>query len=136
MDNAPKVNKSYQDVMPLIPGVVLLFQPGILSPWDAYSPVFAIVYWAALYLLFVDRYILMLHCTSHRPCFYKQHRWLDRWRRGAVAALSSRRRWGRPAPEPRRRRSHPSHADRWRHVSQGCAEVRHRPLASLLPDRR
>ncbi len=63
----------------LIPGVVLLFQPGILSPWDAYSPLFAIAYWAALYLLFVDRYILMLHCTSHRPCFYKQHRWLDRW---------------------------------------------------------
>ena len=63
----------------LVPGVALLYWPGVLAPWDALSPVFAIGYWALLFLAFVDRYILMLHCISHRACFRPRFRWLNRW---------------------------------------------------------
>jgi fatty acid desaturase len=38
---------------------------------------FAPVYWAALFGLLVDRFTLMLHCTSHRPLFKPRHRALN-----------------------------------------------------------
>jgi hypothetical protein len=63
----------------LLPGALVLYTPGVLSPWDALSPAFAIAYWAVLFLAFVDRYILMLHNTSHRPCFHRGFRWVNRW---------------------------------------------------------
>ncbi|PKN54936.1 MAG: fatty acid desaturase [Deltaproteobacteria bacterium HGW-Deltaproteobacteria-14] len=42
---------------------ILAFVPGVLSPW------YALAYLAVLFAGFVDRYILMLHCTSHRRLF-------------------------------------------------------------------
>ncbi|HKP62458.1 MAG TPA: fatty acid desaturase [Polyangiales bacterium] len=43
-------------------GVVLFFVLGV-NPW------FAPVYWAAQFALLIDRFTLMLHCTSHRALF-------------------------------------------------------------------
>ena len=50
-----------------------LFIPGVLSWWTG-----------ALYLALwgfgvLDRYILMLHCVSHRPLFNRKYRWLRGW---------------------------------------------------------
>jgi len=33
------------------------------------------IYWGALALGLLDRFTLMLHCTSHRPLFRPEHRW-------------------------------------------------------------
>jgi hypothetical protein len=38
---------------------------------------FALVYWAACFGLWIDRFTLMLHCTSHRPLFKTQYRALN-----------------------------------------------------------
>lgn len=45
---------------------VLAYVPGVLSPW------YALAYLAVLFGVFVDRYILMLHCTSHRRLFARR----------------------------------------------------------------
>ncbi len=51
-------------------GVALFF---VDVPWRFVAP----VYWLLLFGLFVDRFTLMLHCTSHRPLFKKSHRALN-----------------------------------------------------------
>jgi hypothetical protein len=50
----------------------LLLTPGF-SWW------LAIAYWALLYRVFFDRFILMLHATSHRRLFRRRHGWLNAW---------------------------------------------------------
>jgi len=36
------------------------------------------LYWLAFVVVFLDRFTLMLHCTSHRPLFRPAHAWLNR----------------------------------------------------------
>lgn len=55
----------------LIPAAVLLYWPGVFRWW------MAPVYWAVLYGLFADKYILMLHCTSHRPLWKREYKFLN-----------------------------------------------------------
>jgi hypothetical protein len=50
---------------------VALFWVRDLSIWVS------VVYWAACFGLLVDRFTLMLHCTSHRPLFKTQYRALN-----------------------------------------------------------
>jgi fatty acid desaturase len=51
-------------------GVALFFS----GPWVWYL---APLYWAVVFLGFEDRFILMLHCTSHRQLFKPEHRRLN-----------------------------------------------------------
>lgn len=51
-------------------GVGLFFS----GPWVWYL---APLYWAVVFLGFEDRFILMLHCTSHRQLFRPEHRRLN-----------------------------------------------------------
>ncbi|MCG3174408.1 MAG: hypothetical protein GMKNLPBB_02642 [Myxococcota bacterium] len=55
-----------------IPFAALLYWPGMFS-WRL-----AVIYWAINFLVFQDKYILMLHCTSHRALFRHPWRWLDK----------------------------------------------------------
>ena len=50
----------------LLPFAAALFVPGVFRWW------LAPLYWAVLYGFFADRYILMLHCTSHRPLWKRE----------------------------------------------------------------
>jgi hypothetical protein len=55
----------------ILPFAALLYVPGVFSWW------LGLVYLATNFLGFLDRYILMLHNTSHRPLFRPQYRWLN-----------------------------------------------------------
>ncbi len=55
----------------LIPTAVLFYVPGVFSWW------MAPIYWAVLYGFFADKYILMLHCTSHRPLWKREYKFLN-----------------------------------------------------------
>lgn len=44
---------------------------------DAYFWWFVLAYYAAWGLGVLDRFILMLHCTAHRPLFRKEHGWMN-----------------------------------------------------------
>lgn len=63
----PFVWLSLQMTFVLIPLAGLLFVPGVFRWW------MAPLYWAVLFGVFFDRYILMLHNTSHRPLFKRQY---------------------------------------------------------------
>lgn len=54
----------------LFPVAALMFVPGVFRWWMA-PP-----YMAYVAYFFIDRYILMLHATSHRPLFKKEYRHL------------------------------------------------------------
>lgn len=54
----------------LIPLAALLFVPGVFRWW------MAPIYWAVLFGGFFDRFILMLHNTSHKPLFKRQYGFL------------------------------------------------------------
>lgn len=54
------------------PAAIALFVPGVFR-WY-----WAVLYWA-LYLAFLGPFILMLHNTSHRTLFRKEHGWLNRY---------------------------------------------------------
>ncbi len=56
---------------PLAIGLFVLGARGQLPFW------YAVPYWALLGVLFMDRYILMLHCVSHRPLFRRQLRFFN-----------------------------------------------------------
>ena len=47
-----------------------MFVPGVFRWW------MAPIYWAVFYGFFADRYILMLHCTSHRPLWKREYGFL------------------------------------------------------------
>jgi hypothetical protein len=46
--------------------------PWLPSPW-----LLSVAYWAVLYGFFADRYILMLHCTSHKPLWKREYKLLN-----------------------------------------------------------
>lgn len=56
-----------------LPFAALLFALGSFSWWLAAG------YWAIWGVFFFDRYILMLHCVSHRPLFKKSYRVLNHY---------------------------------------------------------
>jgi hypothetical protein len=55
----------------LIPFAAALYVPGVFRWW------LAPIYWAVLYGFFADRYILMLHNTSHRPLWKREYKFLS-----------------------------------------------------------
>jgi hypothetical protein len=57
----------------LFPATVVMFLPGMFRWW------MAPLYWAVLLGLFLDRFILMLHNTSHRALFRKPYRLLNQY---------------------------------------------------------
>jgi hypothetical protein len=57
----------------VIPFAVALYVPGVFTWW------LGLIYLAVNGLVFLDRYILMLHNTSHRPLFKPKLRWLNRY---------------------------------------------------------
>lgn len=67
----PFVWLSLQMTLVLLPLAALLFVPGVFAWW------MAPIYWAVLFLGFEDRYILMLHNTSHRPLFQRKYGWMN-----------------------------------------------------------
>lgn len=69
----PFVHLSLQVTFVLIPLAVFLFATPDFRWW------FAPIYWVVLLGLFLDRCILMLHNTSHRPLFKKKFRFLNNY---------------------------------------------------------
>ncbi|MFW6050672.1 MAG: fatty acid desaturase family protein [Myxococcota bacterium] len=69
----PFVRLSAAITLTLIPAAVYLFIPGAFRWW------LGALYLAANFGLFFDRYILMLHNTSHRQLFRKGYRKLNRY---------------------------------------------------------
>jgi fatty acid desaturase len=68
----PFVRLSVEIMLVLVPFAVLLYIPGVFRWW------LAPIYMAVNMGLFFDRYILMLHNTSHRPLFKPPYRKLNR----------------------------------------------------------
>lgn len=60
------INLSLQMTVFLLPISVALFVVKQFAWW------WAPIYWAYLFIFFLDRFILMLHCTSHRPLFNRR----------------------------------------------------------------
>lgn len=56
----------------IIPPAIYLFLPGCFSWW------LAIPYLAVNLPFFVGPYVLMLHCTSHRRLFRREHEWMNK----------------------------------------------------------
>jgi fatty acid desaturase len=67
------INLSLQMTLMLLPVAVALFVVGNFSWW------WAPVYWAYMFAFFLDRFILMLHCTSHRPLFRKKYKFWNNY---------------------------------------------------------
>ncbi|MCS6858282.1 MAG: fatty acid desaturase [Sandaracinaceae bacterium] len=67
----PFVKLSIAMTLVLIPLAVLLYWPGVFRWW------MAPIYWGVLYGFFADRYILMLHNTSHRPLWKREYSFLN-----------------------------------------------------------
>jgi fatty acid desaturase len=67
----PFVHLCLQITFVQIPLALALFWPGLFQWW------MAPVYWAVLFGVFFDRYILMLHNTSHRKLFQQPYAWLS-----------------------------------------------------------
>jgi Fatty acid desaturase len=63
----PFVWLSLQMTVVLIPSAIVLFWPGVFRWW------MAPLYWAVLFGGFFDRYILMLHNTSHRALWKREY---------------------------------------------------------------
>jgi hypothetical protein len=57
--------------------VVALMGIGLFFITDARVWYLAPVYWLVWALGVLDRFILMLHCTSHRPLFNRDHKWMN-----------------------------------------------------------
>ena len=57
----------------MIPFAVALFYLGTFPIW------LAVIYLAVWAFVYVDRFTLMLHCTSHRPLFKKKYRFMNRY---------------------------------------------------------
>lgn len=57
----------------LIPLAATLYIPGFFRWW------MAPIYWAVLFGFFFDRFILMLHNTSHRRLFKREYRFFNHW---------------------------------------------------------
>ena len=66
----PFLTLSFWSLSTLVPFATYLYWPGMFRWW------LAPIYLAIVFFVFVDRFILMLHNTSHRPIFKKQFRFL------------------------------------------------------------
>lgn len=75
----PFVELSVQCMLFVVPAGVFLFWPGHVTAdgWSWAKWAVAIVYLPVLFLGFVDRFILMLHNTSHRELYKKEHAWMN-----------------------------------------------------------
>src|SRR5690242_15519045 len=60
------INLALQMSLTLLPMAIALFVVGQFSWWIAAA------YWVFLFAAFLDRFILMLHCTCHRPLFNRR----------------------------------------------------------------
>ena len=69
----PFVHLSLSASLVLFPMIVAFFVPGVFRWW------MAPLYWGVLLGFFLDRYILMLHNTSHLPLFRKQLSFLNHY---------------------------------------------------------
>ncbi|MEC7522190.1 MAG: fatty acid desaturase [Myxococcota bacterium] len=69
----PFISLALQMTFVLIPAAVLLYVPGVFRWWLAPA------YWALLFLGFMDRYMLMLHNTSHRRLFKRKYNFMNKW---------------------------------------------------------
>jgi len=67
------VNLSLQMTIFLLPLAVALFVAGSFSWW------WAPAYWLFMFAAFLDRFILMLHCTCHRPLFKKKFKFWNNY---------------------------------------------------------
>jgi hypothetical protein len=57
----------------MLPLVVWMYWPGQFSWWVA------VVYLTLNWAIFLAPYILMLHCTSHRPLFKREYDWMNKF---------------------------------------------------------
>ena len=71
--DAPFVLLSAAATLIVIPFAAVLYVPGVFRWW------LAVAYLAVNFLGFLDRYILMLHNTSHRVLYKPQWRWLNHY---------------------------------------------------------
>lgn len=67
----PFVALTFAALLVLVPFATFLFLTPGFSPW------LAVAYIAILFLGFIDKYTLMLHCTSHRRLFDKRLDWMN-----------------------------------------------------------
>jgi fatty acid desaturase len=71
--DVPFVVLSLSATLVVLPFAALLYVPGVFRWW------LAGLYGVTLFALFLDRFILMLHNTSHRPLYKPQYRWMNVW---------------------------------------------------------
>ncbi len=69
----PFIWLSLQMTLVILPLAALLFVPGVFRWW------MAPIYWAVVFLVFIDRYMLMLHNTSHRKLFKRKYKLFNQW---------------------------------------------------------
>lgn len=69
----PFIWLSIQMTLVIPPFAALYFIPDLMPWWTA--P----LYWGVIFLVFMDRFMLMLHNTSHRRLFKRKYRWLNKW---------------------------------------------------------
>ena len=69
----PFIWLSIQMTVTILPAAALLYAPGLFRWW------MAPLYWALVFLVFIDRYMLMLHNTSHRKLFKRRYKLLNQW---------------------------------------------------------
>jgi fatty acid desaturase len=76
---APLINDPRDAVFIGLMAQCLLFAAAGVSFYflDRVSPWFVVGYWGALFALLLDRFTLMLHCTSHRQLFKPKFRLLN-----------------------------------------------------------
>ncbi|MGH7271658.1 MAG: fatty acid desaturase [Polyangiaceae bacterium] len=71
--DVPFVRLSALATFVTIPGAITLYVPGVFRWWLAGAYAFANI------AFFLDRFILMLHNTSHRPLYKRRYRWMNYW---------------------------------------------------------
>jgi len=69
----PFITLALQMTLTIIPAAALLYVPGFFRWW------MAPIYWALVFLVFIDRYMLMLHNTAHRKLFKRKYKLLNKW---------------------------------------------------------
>jgi len=71
--DVPFLRLSIMTTLVTVPFAIALFVPHVFS-WPL-----AAVYTLTNAALFLDRFILMLHNTSHRPLYRRRYRWMNHW---------------------------------------------------------
>lgn len=67
----PAVHTALAASLAVIPLSILLFLPGAVRLETV------ALYYTVNFVLFLDRFVLMMHVGVHRPWFHKRHRWLN-----------------------------------------------------------